>query len=1060
MLGDDAKLYMQLGHSSGVNSVVFSPDGAFVLTGSNDKTARLWDVATGREVRRFEGHSDRVRSVAFSPDGRSVLTSGDSSARLWDAATGRELRRFKGHSTAVTSVAFSPDGRFVLTGSVDNARLWDTATGRQLQSFDEGRFSDVTSVAFSRDGGLVLNGSNDKTARLWDAATGRQLRRLEGHSAAVKSATFSPDGRFVLTGSDDKTARLWDTATGRELRRFKGHSGGVTSSAFSPDGRVVLTGSWDHTARLWDVSTGREMRRFQGYTRGHSFEIRSVAFSPDGRSVLTGSDDFTARLWDMRTGAELRRFEGHAYGVTSVAFSPDGRVFLTCSADSAIVWDVATGRELQRFEDHDHLGVDSAALSPDGRFVVTGIEDKTVRLWDVASGGELRRFEGHSYVVDSVAFSPDGNFVLTGSNDKTARLWDVATGRELRRFEGHSAPVNSAAFSPDGRFVLTGSDDKTARLWDTATGRELRRFEGHSFGVNSVAFSPDGRSVLTGGDNARLWDAATGRELRRFDEGGLQGIESVAFSRDGSLVLTGSLDDSARLWDVATGRELRRFEGHSDAVDSASFSSDGRFVLTGSFDSTTKMWSADGQLVATLVSVLGGGWAVVDPDGRFDTSNLDGGAPLHWIIDSDPMRPLPLEIFMRDYYTPRLLARILNGEKLEPLRKIADIKNRVQPDVEIMKSEATPGAPNHVTVSVHAGRKTDEKKQDSGLQDLRLFRNGQMVGYLKDALKDGTYVFPGIQLPLSDKKVELTAYAFNSERIKSPTVQQDFAYTPTQQAKPKAYLVQIGVNHYQASGCELRYAVNDAHKLRAELEQRLKARGIEVNASELVSTTDASNATKEQIRKTLAAVAKQATPDDAFFLSFSGHGYTSPEGQFYILPSDIQGSCSDANAELLQNAISADELTEWLRPIDAGEMTFILDSCYSAKSVEANDFKPGPMGSRGLGQLAYDKRMRILAASQSDAEAMEDSRLLQGLLSYVLTEQGLKEGKADWKPVDKQITLGEWLSYAADQVPKLNEPKGQDDPGRGVRVIGNTIRRSQVPSVFDFSKKDQFVIQK
>jgi hypothetical protein len=104
--------------------------------------------------------------------------------------------------------------------------------------------------------------------------------------------------------------------------------------------------------------------------------------------------------------------------------------------------------------------------------------------------------------------------------------------------------------------------------------------------------------------------------------------------------------------------------------------------------------------------------------------------------------------------------------------------------------------------------------------------------------------------------------------------------------------------------------------------------------------------------------------------------------------------------------------------------------------------------------------MRILAASQSDAEAMEDSRLLQGLLSYVLTEQGLKEGKADWKPVDKQITLGEWLSYAADQVPKLNEPKGQDDPGRGVRVIGNTIRRSQVPSVFDFSKKDQFVIQK
>ena len=192
-------------------------------------------------------------------------------------------------------------------------------------------------------------------------------------------------------------------------------------------------------------------------------------------------------------------------------------------------------------------------------------------------------------------------------------------------------------------------------------------------------------------------------------------------------------------------------------------------------------------------------------------------------------------------------------------------------------------------------------------------------------------------------------------------------------------------------------------------------------AGELVSTTDAPGATKEQIRAALAAIAAQATPDDAFFLSFSGHGYSSPEGKFFILPSDIQGSCHNADVQLLHNSISSDELADWLRHIDAGEMTFILDSCYSAKSVEANDFKPGPMGSQGLGQLAYDKRMRILAASQSDAEALEDSKLQQGLLSYVLIKQGLEEGKSDWKPVDKQIAVGEWLTYAADQVPKFRE---------------------------------------
>ncbi len=139
-------------------------------------------------------------------------------------------------------------------------------------------------------------------------------------------------------------------------------------------------------------------------------------------------------------------------------------------------------------------------------------------------------------------------------------------------------------------------------------------------------------------------------------------------------------------------------------------------------------------------------------------------------------------------------------------------------------------------------------------------------------------------------------------------------------------------------------------------------------------------------------------------------------------------------------------------------MTFILDSCYSARSVEANDFKPGPMGSRGLGQLAYDKRMRILAASQADATAMEDSRLQQGVMSWVLIEQGLKEGKADWKPVDRRITIGEWLTYAADRVPKLFESGEPNEFDRGVRVNGS--RRFQVPAAFDFSTSDEFVIQK
>jgi uncharacterized caspase-like protein len=273
--------------------------------------------------------------------------------------------------------------------------------------------------------------------------------------------------------------------------------------------------------------------------------------------------------------------------------------------------------------------------------------------------------------------------------------------------------------------------------------------------------------------------------------------------------------------------------------------------------------------------------------------------------------------------------------------------------------------------------------------------------------------------------------------------------------------LQIGVNHYEASGCELRGSANDAEQLAKVLTNRLTARGMEVRAVKLISTNTVRGATKREIQDALGAIAKLATPDDVFFLSFSGHGYGDKQGQFYILPSNIQGSCTVVDDKLLRNAISADELADWLRPIDAGEMTFVLDSCDSASSVESNGFKPGPMGSRGLGQLAYDKRMRILAASQPNQAAHESDSLHQGLLSYALTQEGLVEGKADWKPVDRKITVGEWLSYAADEVPKIRET-GEVKTGRGVILIGEPLRSvnsAQIPAVFDFSKKDNFVLQ-
>ncbi|MGM3307996.1 nSTAND1 domain-containing NTPase [Anabaena sp. WFMT] len=461
------------------------------------KTALQHILDNIQEQNQFKCHTQPIWSVSFSPDGKQLVTgSDDGTARLWDLQSNL-LQEFKAHQGWVYTV-FSPNGQYLATASSDGtARLWDLE-GKLMAKF-KGHEGWIYSLSFSPNGQHLATASADGTARLWDLE-GKLMAKFKGHEGWIYSLSFSPNGQHLATASADGTVCLWNLQD-KPLAEFKGHESWVWSVSFSADGQYIATCSADSTVRLWDLQGKPIGNPFQG----HTGPVLSVSFSSDTQKLLTGSEDGTARLWDLQ-GNLLQEF-GHKGWVWSVNFSPDEQRLATTSSDDAraCLWDLQ-GNLLQEFNLSHFIW--SASFSPDGQQLATGSADGKVHLWDL-QGNLLQEFKAHQGWLWSVSFSPEMNpdkqRLATGSANGNVCLWDLQ-GKLVQEFKGHKDWIYDLCFSPDGQQLATASADGTACLWDLQ-GKLVQKFKSPERPVYSVSFSPDGQQLATASSDGtvQLW---------------------------------------------------------------------------------------------------------------------------------------------------------------------------------------------------------------------------------------------------------------------------------------------------------------------------------------------------------------------------------------------------------------------------------------------------------------------------------------------------------------------------------------------------------------------------
>lgn len=1023
------------------------------------RTARLINSMTVNDTTTSNLGSGENGPLRFVHGGRGLLAVGFASAVVFDVRNGATLQHLRGltvawagsrvivldavrikfldaeRGTILTlpidmNLAISPDGsrvagtKTVLDSSLRPVEVFETETGAKVATIRTE--TEPYGVAFSADGSRLAIGSKSRGVAVYDVATATVL----GRDSSFRDVPFSLDGTRVS---------------------------GASKSAAEPPRTLASHGDMELRAVVTPVAPGSSLRRTTalrlrrgteehelGGARTTGVTIASPTF---GQRLLLNSFPAGRRffVFEPRSGQTL--FEG----VEEPLVSPAADWIWSWSQKAVRVLgaSVSTAADNVKLE---HFAAEAVlAIGPSASWILTpaGIQRRKEGVLELIPGPNVADHLVDPWVKEGAA-STDGArvvFVVGQARvigaEKTLIVWDGSSGK-VTEVVGPKSRLTSAQHQmlrfpdvivePSGAIVVASDcDDPTASTYVSEHGVQLRFVCAKE---HAVALDPSSARVAVVGPHPKAGIAA----IRIFNGAKVEleipfvarGIgQSVTWLADKDFIAA-SDDGHLSLWDLRTKK-----------------------------------------VVAELVFLSDDRWIAFDSDGRFDTNALESVGEVSMTGPNEPLSLVPLDSMIREYYQPGLIARVLARA---PIPSVPDLEtlNFITPDVEILEIEQGADGQAMVRVRVHEveGTSYDGTTHLAHPHDVRLFRDGRLVGRQPAELGGSAdIVFEGVALPSGGGEVKFSCYAFNDANVKSETSAKTFtaAALTTTPPKPRAYLINVGIDAYQDATLQLDFAVDDAKALSNSLGRALASQ-YEVHAVQLLGVSAADQAgTSEALVSVLrklsgipggagfppagSSAMDRARPEDIVILTFSGHGITSSNGRFNLLFGNYDGR--DPDNPSTPGVIDDLAIAREIAGVDACEIVVIIDACQSAAAIDAGDFKPGPLGARGFGQMAYDKRIRVLAGTQANDVALEASQVGHGLLTYALVVEGLDQGKADFQPRDGSLSISEWLAFGAIRVPALADALESGEAlSRGIKRtrLGRTRRIAQQPRLFDDSR--------